>query len=95
MQVGCRSVGTERRSRACPRKYTIVTSFMFSVHNISVCDCLLTSQSFGVAEMRNEGWGLLMVCVKLIFLVLFYIYIYFFGWGGSVCACVCVCDGVS
>lgn len=84
-------MGTERRSRACPRKYTIVTSFMFSARNISVCDCLLTSQSFGVAVMINGGWGLLMVCVKLFFsCVVFFIYIYIFlaGVGARVHVCV-------
>lgn len=65
-------MGTERRSRACPRKYTIVTSFTLSAHNISVCGCLLTSQSSGVAVMVSGGWGLLMVCVQLVFLGLFF-----------------------
>lgn len=83
-------MGTERRSRACPRKYTIVTSFMFSARNISLCDCLLASRSFGVAAVVGGGWGLLMVCVKFIFLG-FYIFLA----GVGVCVYLCVYDCVS
>lgn len=82
-------MGTERRSRACPRKYTIVTSFTLSAHNISVCGCLLTSQSSGVAVMVSGGWGLLMVCVQLVFLGLFFNIYFWLGWE-RVCLCVCM-----
>lgn len=85
-------MGTERRSGACPRKYTIVTSFMLSARRISACDCLLA-----VAVLwggRGGRWwlgvvdGLRLTCY-------FSWFLYIFGWSGSVCVFRCVYDCVS
>lgn len=79
-------MGTKRRSRACPRKYTIVTSFMLSARNISVCDCLLASRSFGVAVV--VGGGGVVDGLRLIYFSCFFLNIFLAGVG--VCMDLCV-----
>lgn len=58
---------------------------MFSARNISVCDCLLASRSFGVAMVVDGGRGL-MICGKFVIFLGFYIFL-----AGGECMWTCVC----
>lgn len=63
---------------------------MFSARNISVCDCLLASRSFGVAMVVDGGRGL-MICGKFVIFLGFYIFLA----GGGVYVDLCVYGCVS